>query len=330
MSETVSIYKLGIYGKAYDVPGTRRAYTYQYQPDNQGAWRIGEAMTMASLTGGGDYIDTGLGLLKQLERKGYGVYELDESKAQGIPEGLFCTCGLRRSANPHPDAGKPGRYLEVGTQHECIPCTVKSRHEWAQRATKAESQLHELAKHGEQQVKVLEAKNQHQLEEINILNGQLDKFRSQSHGIPALAEIERLRAALHSCAKASSAAKVCLIVDEALAVSQAQQALSPENQRVVPAEPLLAPRHPFDLLAADHKGMRVDYSGLLKQAVSALRRGVKEPGLAELLRQLQEHMTELGRRWYSGDTAVVDELLQLYAVEDAARDALKKAQGGDK
>lgn len=111
---------------------------------------------------------------------------------------------------------------------------------------------------------------------------------------------------------------------------QAQQALAPENQRVVPVEPLLAKPHPFDLLAADHKGMRVDYSGLLKQAVSALRRGVKEPGLAEMLRQLQEHMTELGQRWYHGDTAVVDELLQLYAVEDGARDALKKTQGGDK
>ncbi|MDH1341893.1 hypothetical protein [Ectopseudomonas oleovorans] len=201
------------------------------------------------------------------------------TRAPETPKGLICTCGLPRSENPHPDAGKPGRYLEVGTQHECIPCTVKSRHEWAQRATKAESQL---------------------------------------------------RAALHSCAKASSAAEVGLIVDEALTANQARRALSPENQRAVPAEPLLAKPHPFDLLAADHKGMRVDYSGLIKQSVGALRRGVKEPGLAEMLRQLQEHMTELGQRWYSGDTSVVDELLQLYAVEDGARDALKKAKGCDK
>lgn len=181
-----------------------------------------------------------------------------------------------------------------------------------------------------QQVEGLEVKNLHQLEEINILTGQLDKFRSQSHGIPALAEIERLRAALQSCAKASSAAEIGLIVDEALAASQAKLALAPENQRVVPAEPLLAKPHPFDLLAADHKGMRVDYSGMLKQSCSALRRGVKEPGLAELLRQLQVHMTELGQRWYRGDTSAVDELLQLYAVEDDARDALKKSQGGEK
>ncbi|MEQ6329181.1 hypothetical protein VLF92_12760 [Pseudomonas chengduensis] len=83
MNDSVSIYKLGIYGKAYDVPGTRRAYTYQHQPDNQGAWRLGEAKTIASLTGSGDYIDAGLGLLKQLELKGYGVYELEEA---GAPE----------------------------------------------------------------------------------------------------------------------------------------------------------------------------------------------------------------------------------------------------
>lgn len=59
-------------------------------------------------------------------------------------------------------------------------------------------------------------------------------------------QVSALRAALHSCAKASSAAEVGLIVDEALAASRARQALAPENQRVVPAESLLASRHPFD------------------------------------------------------------------------------------
>lgn len=57
--------------------------------------------------------------------------------------------------------------------------------------------------------------------EMEIVQRQLDRFRSQSHGIPALAEIERLRAALRSCAKASSAAEVGLIVDEALAADTA-------------------------------------------------------------------------------------------------------------
>ena len=81
MTDSVSIYKLGIYGKAYDVPGTRRAYTYQHQPDNLGASKLGGACFAAFKAGGGDYIDYGLGLLKQLELRGFGVYELDESKA---------------------------------------------------------------------------------------------------------------------------------------------------------------------------------------------------------------------------------------------------------
>jgi hypothetical protein len=76
------------------------------------------------------------------------------------------------------------------------------------------------------------------------------------------------------------------------------------------------------LLTDDHKGMRVDYSGLFKQATASLARGAREPALAEMLRQLKDHITELGTRWYAGDTAVVDEILQLYCVEKDARDTL--------
>jgi hypothetical protein len=53
-------------------------------------------------------------------------------------------CGCPRVDNPHPDAGKPGRYLEVGCEKECLPCTVLSRHQWYQRAVKAEKELREL------------------------------------------------------------------------------------------------------------------------------------------------------------------------------------------
>lgn len=79
------------------------------------------------------------------------------------------------------------------------------------------------------------------------------------------------------------------------------------------------------LLGPDHEGLRVDYSGLLKQAQVALSRGEKEPAVGEMLRQFQAHIKELGTRWYAGDTAVVDELLQLYCVEKDARTALASA-----
>lgn len=43
-------------------------------------------------------------------------------------------CGLPKVNNPHPDAGKPDRYLDVGCPTECLPCTVGSRHACAQQA----------------------------------------------------------------------------------------------------------------------------------------------------------------------------------------------------
>jgi len=79
------------------------------------------------------------------------------------------------------------------------------------------------------------------------------------------------------------------------------------------------------LLGPEHTGMRVNYRGLLLQSQSALQRGEEEPGLAEMLRQLQGHLKELGQRWYAGDVAVVDEILQLYCIEQQAREELVKS-----
>lgn len=82
------------------------------------------------------------------------------------------------------------------------------------------------------------------------------------------------------------------------------------------------------LLAEKHTGMKVDYRGLLGQVQREIERSA--PGHAEMLRQLQGHLQELGQRWYAGDTAVVDELLQLYCVERQARAdlAAQAKQGG--
>lgn len=61
------------------------------------------------------------------------------------PKGPLCFCGLRQTKNPHPEAGVPPGYLEVGTVYDCIPCLNKSRHAWAKRANKAEGEARELA-----------------------------------------------------------------------------------------------------------------------------------------------------------------------------------------
>lgn len=63
-----------------------RMFTYRQQPDNVGAWRLGEACRAAKP--GGDPIDHGLSLLKELQAKGYGVVELpSEISAAATAEG---------------------------------------------------------------------------------------------------------------------------------------------------------------------------------------------------------------------------------------------------
>lgn len=73
--------KLGLYGRAFDTPQTRRAYTYQHQPDNLDAGKLGRAA--ASTSPGGDSIDHGLSLLKELQAHGFGVFELGDQQEGG-------------------------------------------------------------------------------------------------------------------------------------------------------------------------------------------------------------------------------------------------------
>ena len=76
---------LGIYDKAYDMPGPRRAYTYKHQPDNTGAWRLGRAAWKRPK--GGDYIDFGLWHLKALQEEGFGVFEIQPATYAARPPG---------------------------------------------------------------------------------------------------------------------------------------------------------------------------------------------------------------------------------------------------
>lgn len=76
------------------------------------------------------------------------------------------------------------------------------------------------------------------------------------------------------------------------------------------------------LLAADHSGMKVDYRGLFSQVQRVIKRS--DPGYAEMLRQLEGHLQELGQRWYAGDTNVVDEILQLYCIERGLRKTVRQ------
>jgi hypothetical protein len=60
---------------------TGRVLTYRNQPDNVGAWQLGEACRRPAELPAGDYIDRGLGLLKELQAKGYGVIALTAAQS---------------------------------------------------------------------------------------------------------------------------------------------------------------------------------------------------------------------------------------------------------
>lgn len=68
--------EIGIYGKHWDGPSVTRAYTYQHQPHNVEASRIGGAVYKARSATVGDHIDLGLVLLRELQEAGFGVFEL--------------------------------------------------------------------------------------------------------------------------------------------------------------------------------------------------------------------------------------------------------------
>ena len=85
---------------------------------------------------------------------------------------------------------------------------------------------------------------------------------------------------------------------------------------------------PGPVLAQDHQGMRVDYTGMLGQIRREICRSA--PMHAEMLRQFQDHIKELGQRYYAGDAVCVDEFLQLYCVEREARAAIAKEKRHDR
>lgn len=75
LKNTPPVIQLGGYGTAFDPPGTCRAYTYEHQPGNAIAYRLGEVAGAASRYSCGDGIDVGLNLLKELQAAGFGVFQ---------------------------------------------------------------------------------------------------------------------------------------------------------------------------------------------------------------------------------------------------------------
>lgn len=71
-----SVVQVGNRGAAYDPPNTHRAFTYEHQPGNIDASRLGRATNAAAVASAGDSIDRGLSLLKELQAIGFGVFQI--------------------------------------------------------------------------------------------------------------------------------------------------------------------------------------------------------------------------------------------------------------
>lgn len=80
-----SVLQVGGKGSAYDPPNARRAFTYDDQPGNEIAWRLGEAARLAVHAPTGDCIDRGLLLLKGLKNSGFGVFQIGTTTAPAAP-----------------------------------------------------------------------------------------------------------------------------------------------------------------------------------------------------------------------------------------------------
>ncbi|MFC3163106.1 Lar family restriction alleviation protein [Ciceribacter thiooxidans] len=76
---------LGMYGAAYDPPGPHRAYTYEHQPGNGVAWNLGCAVSALKQHYSGDAIDVGLYLLKEMQARGLGVFEVEPKAVEAEP-----------------------------------------------------------------------------------------------------------------------------------------------------------------------------------------------------------------------------------------------------
>lgn len=108
---SLEVRTLGSYGKAFDLPGNRRAYTYDHQPGNVEASRLGTACQQAVASSAGDYIDRGLSLLKELQALGFGVFEVDSSRWHAAP--VAAQPDLTQQTLDDVKAGIPARDAEI-------------------------------------------------------------------------------------------------------------------------------------------------------------------------------------------------------------------------
>jgi hypothetical protein len=66
-------------------------------------------------------------------------------------------------------------------------------------------------------------------------------------------------------------------------------------------------------LAPQHKGMRVDHSGVFGRIAKGCKVRLDQRWI---LGEIDGHLEEMAKRFYAGDISAVDEFLQLYCLDD--------------
>jgi hypothetical protein len=108
-----SVIQIGNRGAAYDSSDTKRAFTYDHQPGNIDASRLGRATDVAAVASAGDSIDRGLALLKALQENGFGVFQVGPpvstaASTQGL---MKLAAEWRRKVREHFGYGPSGQAL---------------------------------------------------------------------------------------------------------------------------------------------------------------------------------------------------------------------------
>lgn len=94
---------------------------------------------------------------------------------------------------------------------------------------------------------------------------------------------------------------------------------SSDKPPAVPLEPVVG------LLGPKHTGMRVSAQGLLSRIADGTRIG---QGQRFMVGELLKHLEMMAREFYGGNPKIVDEFLQLYALDDCRPNHAISRDGG--
>lgn len=182
-------------------------YSYKNQPENVEAWRFGEACSKASKQPAGDYIDSGLALLQELEAKGYGIVQLADRPVGAVVEWTCFHCGEtftdRKEAKQHfgfDMSADPACRIKLGAEGSLVSALREAERD----AAKAWGKLAEESSDAVVAYQAAVSRHSHQLraaEELGYERGLRDAHPAADRvAVPR----ELVEACLHMCGRSTT------------------------------------------------------------------------------------------------------------------------------